>query len=84
MYESCSFGDEPLEAYMKKIIEIFLAHITSWGLVWFGVVFWGSIFKATSEYLFQNSHDLSLTLLAYLLGLILGLLAKYRGWVWIN
>jgi len=69
---------------MKRIIENFLAHITSWGLVWFGVIFWGSIFNATFAYVFQNSPDLLLTLLAYFLGLTLGLLAKYRGWVWIN
>ena len=67
-----------------KIITLFFEHITNWGLVWFGVIFWGSIFNTTSTYFFQNSHDLSFTLLAYLLGLTLGLLAKYRGWVWIN
>ncbi len=67
-----------------KIITLFFEHITNWGLVWFGVIFWGSIFNAASTYFFQNSHDLSFTLLAYLLGLTLGLLAKYRGWVWIN
>jgi len=67
-----------------KIITLFFEHITNWGLVWFGVIFWGSIFNAISTYFFQNSHDLSFTLLAYLLGLTLGLLAKYRGWVWIN
>jgi len=67
-----------------KIITLFFEHITNWGLVWFGVIFWGSIFNATSTYFFLTSHDLSFTLLAYLLGLTLGLLAKYRGWVWIN
>ena len=67
-----------------KIITLFFEHITNWGLVWFGVIFWGSIFNATSTYFFQNSRDFSFTLLAYLLGLTLGLLAKYRGWVWIN
>jgi hypothetical protein len=67
-----------------KIITLFFEHITNWGLVWFGVIFWGSIFNATSTYFFQNSYDLAFTLLAYLLGLTLGLLAKYRGWVWIN
>jgi hypothetical protein len=67
-----------------KIITLFFEHITNWGLVWFGVIFWGSIFNATSTYFFQNSHDLSFTLLAYLLGLTLGLLANRRGWVWIN
>ena len=67
-----------------KIVTLFIEHLTNWGLVWFGVIFWGSIFNATSTYFFQSSYELVFTLLAYLLGLILGLLAKYRGWVWIN
>ena len=67
-----------------KIVTLFVEHLTNWGLVWFGVIFWGSILNATSTYFFQNSHQLAFTLLAYLLGLTLGLLAKYKGWVWIN
>jgi len=67
-----------------KIITFFVDHLTNWGLVWFGVIFWGSIFNATSAYFFQNSDQLAFSLFAYSLGLILGLLAKYRGWVWIN
>jgi len=67
-----------------KIVTLFVEHLTNWGLVWFGVIFWGSIFNAISAHFFQSSNQFVFTLVAYLLGLILGLLAKYRGWVWIN
>ena len=67
-----------------KIVTLFVEHLTNWGLVWFGVIFWGSVFNAISAYFFQSSNQFVFTLVAYLLGLILGLLAKYRGWVWIN
>jgi len=67
-----------------KIVTLFVKYLTNWGLVWFGVIFWGSIFNAISAHFFQSSNQFVFTLVAYLLGLILGLLAKYRGWVWIN
>jgi hypothetical protein len=67
-----------------KIVTLFVEYLTNWGLVWFGVIFWGSIFNAISAHFFQSSNQFVFTLVAYLLGLILGLLAKYRGWVWIN
>ena len=67
-----------------KIVTLFVEHLTNWGLVWFGVIFWGSILNATSAYFLENSHQLAFTLLAYSLGLTLGLSAKYKGWVWIN
>jgi len=67
-----------------KIITLFIEHITNWGLVWFGVIFWGTIFNAIFLYFLDNNHGFLFTLTAYLLGLVLGLLGKYKGWSWIN
>ena len=67
-----------------KIITLFFEHITNWGLVWFGLIFWGSIFNAIFHNFLGDNHSLSFVLTAYLLGLILGLLGKYKGWSWIN
>jgi hypothetical protein len=67
-----------------KILTLFFEHITNWGLVWFGVIFWGTIFNAIFLYFLDSNHGLVFTLTAYLLGLILGLLGKYKGWSWIN
>jgi len=67
-----------------KVITLFFEHITTWGLVWFGLIFWGSIFNAIFHYFLGDNHSLAFALTAYLLGLILGLLGKYKGWSWIN
>ena len=69
---------------IHNLLDLFLQHLSKWGLVWFGLIFWGSIFNAISERLFLDASSLIFLFLAYLLGLILGLLAKYKGWVWIN
>ena len=69
---------------IHNLLDLFLQHLSKWGLVWFGLIFWGSIFNAILERLFLDVSSLIFLFLAYLLGLILGLLAKYKGWVWIN
>ena len=51
-----------------KIITLFFEHITTWGLVWFGLIFWGSIFNAIFNYFLGDSHSLAFALTAYLLG----------------
>jgi len=67
-----------------KLLEVFSDHITNWGLVWFGVIFWGSIFNATLIFFLGGANNLVLTVLPYLLGLLLGLMGKFKGWSWIN
>jgi len=67
-----------------KIITLFFEHIANWGLVWFGLIFWGSIFNVIFIYFLENGHGLDFTLTAYLLGVVIGLLGKYKGWSWIN
>ena len=67
-----------------KIVPLFFEHITNWGLVWFGIIFWGSIFNGIFLYFLDSNHSLVFTLTAYLLGLVLGLFGKYKGWSWIN
>ena len=63
-------------------MEWFSQHMEQWSLVWFGLLFWGSIFGAALLYLFEA--NLVISILGYALGLGCGLLAKYRGWSWIN
>lgn len=64
---------------MQKIREIALNHITKWEMVWFGLIFWGSIFNATAIY-FGISQSPALW---YFLGLSFGVIAKIRGtWLW--
>jgi len=63
------------EALMEKIFN----HITNWGKFWFGLIFLGSIFNAIIEKsnFFDNSPNISIW--AFGLGALIGLIAKIRG-----
>tara|TARA_B100001758_G_C18376634_1_gene594730 strand:- start:1013 stop:1213 length:201 start_codon:yes stop_codon:yes gene_type:complete len=64
---------------MQKIREIVFNHIAKWEMVWFGLIFWGSIFNAAAIY-FGINHS---PVLWYFLGLSFGVIAKIRGtWLW--
>ena len=64
---------------MEKLNAIISNHIANWNMVWFGLIFWGSVFNAIA---IQFEIMLS-SLIWYLCGLALGLIAKIRGtWLW--
>jgi hypothetical protein len=64
---------------MDKLETILSNHISKWNMVWFGLIFWGSVFNAIAiqlEVMFSS-------FIWYLCGLALGLIAKIRGtWLW--
>ena len=64
---------------MLKFKEILTDHISNWNMVWFGLIFWGSVINDIAiRYQFTD-----ITLYCYLIGLCLGLIAKIRGtWLW--
>ncbi|MBC8301433.1 MAG: hypothetical protein H8E55_37440 [Pelagibacterales bacterium] len=64
---------------MDKFNEILTNHISNWNMVWFGLIFWGSVINAIAEIYLINNYSV----LCYLFGLLLGLIAKIRGtWIW--
>ena len=64
---------------MDKLETIFSNHISKWNMVWFGLIFWGSVFNAIAIQL-EVMLD---SLIWYLCGLAIGLIAKIRGtWLW--
>jgi hypothetical protein len=67
---------------MKAIVESLSDLIENWGMVGFGLIFLGSIFNEFSIFNALNISVLNINLFPYLLGLMLGLVAKYRGrWI---
>ena len=67
---------------MKAFVESLSDLIENWGMVGFGLIFLGSIFNEFFIFNALNISVLSINLLPYLLGLMLGLVAKYRGrWI---
>jgi len=64
---------------MDKFNELLTNHISNWNMVWFGLIFWGSVINAIAEIYLINNYSM----LCYLFGLLLGLIAKIRGtWIW--
>ncbi|MDA8981985.1 hypothetical protein N9H47_01240 [Gammaproteobacteria bacterium] len=64
---------------MDKLETIFSNHISKWNMVWFGLIFWGSVFNAIAIQL----EVMLGSLIWYLCGLAIGLIAKIRGtWLW--
>ena len=67
---------------MQALVESLSDHIENWGMVWFGLIFLGSFFNEFSLFNALNISLLNINLFPYLLGLIFGLVAKYRGsWI---
>ena len=64
---------------MNKFNELLMNHISHWNMVWFGLIFWGSVFNALA---FNFGIDKN-PLFFYIIGFLFGLLAKFRGtWLW--
>ena len=67
---------------MKAFVESLSDLIENWGMVGVGLIFLGSIFNEFSIFNALNISVLNINLFPYLLGLMLGLVAKYRGrWI---
>ena len=67
---------------MKSFVESLSDLIENWGMVGFGLIFLGSIFNEFFIFNALNISVLNINLFPYLLGLIFGLVAKYRGrWI---
>ena len=67
---------------MKAFVESLSDLIENWGMVGFGLIFLGSIFNEFSLFNALNISVFDINLFPYILGLIIGLVAKYRGrWI---
>jgi hypothetical protein len=68
--------------HMQHVLESISNHIESWGMIWFGLIFLGSIFNEFSLLNLINISVFNINLFPYLLGLIIGIIAKLRGrWI---
>ena len=69
----------------KKLIAKAIEHSENWGMVWFGLIFWGSILNASIPLYFPSLANNQGTAIAFAVGLIVGVAAKVRGgWLWVN
>ncbi len=65
---------------MEKFLEIILDH----NKIWFGLIFIGSVLNAVSQELVVLNQVPYLSLISFLLGFVIGLVAHIRGkWLWV-
>ena len=65
---------------MEKFLEIILDH----NKIWFGLIFIGSILNAVSQELVVLNQVPNLSLISFLTGFVIGLVAHIRGkWLWV-
>ena len=65
---------------MEKFLEIILDH----NKIWFGLIFIGSVLNAVSQELVVLNHVPYLSLISFLTGFVIGLVAHIRGkWLWV-
>ena len=68
--------------HMQHVLESISNQIESWGMIWFGLIFLGSIFNEFSLLNSINISVININLFPYLLGLTFGIIAKLRGrWI---
>ena len=65
---------------MEKFLEIILAY----NKIWFGLIFIGSVLNAVSQELVVLNQVPYLSLISFLTGFVIGLVAHIRGkWLWV-
>ena len=65
---------------MEKFLEIILDH----NKIWFGLIFIGSVLNAVSQELVVLIQVPYLSLISFLTGFVIGLVAHIRGkWLWV-
>ena len=69
----------------KELITKAIEHSENWGMVWFGLIFWGSVLNASIPLYFPSLANGQGTVIAFAAGLAAGIAAKARGgWLWKN
>ena len=69
---------------MNNFSELLKSHLSNWSLVWFGFLFWGSIFSAFLLLFFNNIDQDIIYMIGYSLGIVFGFISKFKKWSWIN
>lgn len=65
-------------------MEKFLETILAYNKIWFGLIFIGSVLNAVSQELVVLNQVPYLSLISFLTGFVIGLVAHIRGkWLWV-
>lgn len=68
-----------METTLKRWLEAGFTHSETWGMVWFGLIFWGSVINAIAQQLLPGTDTMLIAWAAYATGFGIGAFAKARG-----
>ncbi len=68
-----------MEATLSRWIGAAIEHSQNWGMLWFGLIFWGSVINAIALQLLPAADPVLIAWAAYATGLASGAFAKARG-----
>lgn len=72
--------DEHAAAPNRSVLALALRHADSWGIAWFGLIFWGSVLFATAQQVWPDGNATVQLIVAAAIGLAGGLAARRRGY----
>ena len=65
---------------LARILGGLIQHSETWGKIWFGLIFWGSVFFAVSTRIWPDTNDIILLSASLIIGLAAGIYAHIRGY----
>jgi hypothetical protein len=68
-----------MQSTITRWATMLFSHSENWGMVWFGLIFWGSVINAIAVQLLPDTAPFALAWGAYATGLAIGAVAKARG-----
>ena len=68
-----------MESTLTRWIGAAIDHSQSWGMLWFGLVFWGSVINAIALQVLPTAAPALVAWASYATGLAIGAFAKARG-----
>ncbi len=71
-----------MQSTLTRWIGAGIAHSEEWGMIWFGLIFWGSVINAISLNILPAADQILVAWASYATGLAIGAFAKVRGhWI---
>ena len=74
------FQDTTAPTGLARILGGLIQHSETWGKIWFGLVFWGSVLFAISTRIWSDTNDMVLLAASLIIGLTAGIYAHIRGY----
>lgn len=73
---------EPTPGGVARALTAVIEHTQTWGMVWFGLIFWGNVLNAIGTEVWPDADSLVVAAGAAVVGLATGVVAKVRGrWI---